>query len=241
MQMVADFAREIWTYKISLAPVLVTYLLFDLPAIVRRLTRVAYVPIYFIFFPSGHSDRLYAKYFNEDYYYGDGSSMSDEEKRTLRWRIQGTAIWSMIFATIVAPWLCGFISAFYLGSDQFIEFLCVLLAVKAGLIAWVLWKLRDESFAVKTGFYYVVVIYVAYLVLVWRGLTKAYGWTHAHLESNGILGLAAGLLDYAYVDLFVNIIVVYAGTWAITTRFTDPSRIPKPHTGNEQAQASQAH
>src|SRR5262249_19085626 len=94
-----------------------------------------------------------------------------------------------IFATIVAPWLCGFISAFYLGSDQFIEFLCVLLAVKAGLIAWVLWKLRDESFAVKTGFYYVVVIYVAYLVLVWRGLTKAYGWTHAHLSRTAFLDL----------------------------------------------------
>jgi hypothetical protein len=227
MQTVTDFAREVWTYKLSLAPVVVTYLLFDIPAIVRRLTRVAYVPMYFLFFPSGHSDRLYAQYFNEDDYYGVGSSMSDDEKRTLRWRIQATAIWSMVFATIVAPWLCGFISAFYLTPNQFIEFLCVLLVVKVGLIAWVLWRVRDESFAVKTGFYYVVALYTAYLFLVWRGLTKAYEWTHAHLESGGVFGLSVGLLDYAYVDLFVNIIVVSAATWAITTLFTDPSRISK--------------
>jgi hypothetical protein len=31
MGKLADLAREIWTYKISLAPILVTYLLFDLP------------------------------------------------------------------------------------------------------------------------------------------------------------------------------------------------------------------
>src|SRR5665811_508051 len=102
MRNLAELAKEVWTYKISLVPILATYLLFDLPAIIRKITKVAYVPIYFIFFPSGHSDRLYAQYFNEDYFYGDGMSMNDEEKRALRRRIQATAIFSMVFATIVA-------------------------------------------------------------------------------------------------------------------------------------------
>ena len=73
-QLLGSALREAWNYKISLAPVAATYLLFDLPAITRKLTGVAYVPIYFIFFPLGHSDRLYAQYFNEDLVYRDGAS-----------------------------------------------------------------------------------------------------------------------------------------------------------------------
>jgi hypothetical protein len=225
----ANIAAEIWAYKFSLAPVLVTYLLFDLPAIVRRVTRVAYVPIYFIFFPLGHSDRLYAQYFNEDYIYGVGASMNDEQKRKLRHRIQATAILSMVFATIIAPWLCGFICAFYLTPTQFVEFVWFLIAVKATILFFILLKLRGESPAVKTGnsFYYVIVLYVAYLFLIWRGVTKAFEWTHTNLQSNGILGLSTGLLDYAYVDIFVNIVIVAAVTWGITELFTSPSKIPR--------------
>lgn len=120
----SEIFLSVWNYKISLVPVLVTYFIFDLPALVRKLTRVAYVPIYFIFFPLGHSDRLYAQYFNEDLILGGNDSlMTDEQKRQLRYKIQATAVISMIFAAVVAPWLCGFIAALYLPSNQFTEFL----------------------------------------------------------------------------------------------------------------------
>jgi hypothetical protein len=238
-----DLLSQVWSYKISLVPILVTYILFDLPAIGRKLTGVAYVPIYFIFFPSGHSDRLYAQYFNEDWFYGNGALMSDEDKRALRRRIQATAVLSMVFATIVAPWLCGFISAFYLTTNQFVEFLWFLIVVKAVLIAWVLHKLRAESIAATKGnsFYYVIALYAAYLILVWRGLTKAYDWTHLNLETKGFFGLAVGLLDYAYVDIFINIVIVSAVTWGLMTLFTNPAHIQKPYSHDEQIRASEVH
>jgi hypothetical protein len=241
MGKLASFATEIWTYKISLVPVLITYLLFDLPAIVRRITGVAYVPIYFIFFPSGHSDRLYAQYFNEDWFYGDGALMNAEQRQHLRHRIQAIAVLSMVFATIIAPWLCGFISAFYLAPNQFNEFLWFLIIVKATLIAWVLRKLREESLAVTKGyaFYYVIVLYAAYLILIWRGLTKAYGWTHTNLETSGVVGLALGLLDYAYVDIFVNIVIVSAVTWGITMLFASPSHVQEPYSADEHPETSE--
>jgi hypothetical protein len=53
---------------------------FDLQAIYRRITKTWYVPIYFLIFPSGRSDRLYAEYFSEDDMYGVGSEMSAKEK-----------------------------------------------------------------------------------------------------------------------------------------------------------------
>jgi len=99
MSGVQEWLTYIWHYEFSLAPVLATYAIFDIPPIIRRLTRVAYVPIYFLIFPTGHSDRLYAQYFNEDYFYGEGVSMSGEEKRSLRRRIQATAVLSMVTAS----------------------------------------------------------------------------------------------------------------------------------------------
>lgn len=229
MGRLAEIWNQVWNYKLSLFPVLLTYFIFDLPAIARRLTRVAYVPIYFVIFPSGHSDQLYAQYFNEDFFYGEGASMSDEEKRRLRNKILAVAILSMVFATVIAPWLCGFIAALYLNDQQFFEFLVFLLAVKAILIFFSIRRLRNDSPAMSKGgsAYYVAALYSAYLFFVWLGLTKAYEWTHSHLNSKGILGLALGLLDYAYVDIFLNIFIVSALTWGLTTLFTDPANIEK--------------
>ena len=88
MSTIRQFFVDVWTYKVSLVPVLVTYLLFDAQAIYyRRMTKTWYVPIYFIVFPSGHSDQLYAEYFSEDDFYGVGSSMTEAEKRSLRRKI----------------------------------------------------------------------------------------------------------------------------------------------------------
>jgi hypothetical protein len=98
IQLLIQFWSAAWTYKVSLVPVLITYLLFDLPAIVRKLTRIAYVPIYFVVFPLGHSDQLYAEYLNEDDFYGVGRTMTPKQKRELRRKIQSTAIISMVFA-----------------------------------------------------------------------------------------------------------------------------------------------
>ncbi len=229
MSRAAELGTLLWNYKFSLVPVLVTYFIFDLPAIARRLTRVAYVPIYFVMFPSGHSDQLYAQYFNEDYFYGDGASMTDNEKRRLRNKIQATAIFSMAFSTVLAPWLCGFLASFYLTPQQFLEFIFFLLSVKTVLIVSSLRQLWVDSPVMSKGgsAYHVTALYIAYLFFVWLGLTKAYEWTHANLNSHGFIGLALGLLDYAYVDIFLNIIIVSATTWGATVLFTDPANIEK--------------
>ena len=103
--------RSSWEFKfslqtllelqISLVPVLVTYLLFDTPAILRRLTQKAYVPIYFVVFPLGHSDALYAQYFNEDYLYQTGTALSAKEREALRTKIKVQAVYAMAF--VVPP------------------------------------------------------------------------------------------------------------------------------------------
>jgi hypothetical protein len=224
-----QFWSAAWTYKVSLVPVLLTYFLFDLPAIIRKFTRIAYVPIYFVVFPLGHSDQLYAEYLNEDDFYGVGRTMTQKQKRELRRKIQSTAIISMVFAAVVAPWLCGFISALYLAPVQFTEFLVFFFIVKVFLIGTALWNFRLESRAANQppAFLSVVGIYALFLLFVWYGLNKSFSWTHTHLDSKGLIGLANALVDYAYADLLINVGVVAALTWALTIRFTDPKNITK--------------
>ncbi|MGJ4916615.1 hypothetical protein [Bradyrhizobium oligotrophicum] len=221
----------IWDFKLSLLPVLTTYLLFDAQAIVRRLTRTAYVPIYFMFFPLGHSDKLYAQYFNEDDFYGIGREMTEAEKKSLRTRLRLLSIISMIFATVVGPWLCGILAGLYLSREQFYEFVWFLMIVKTGLLAKALFELHRNAWFVRqsNSFAMLCLIYLLYLWLIWRGVTKSFAWVSSNLESLGLIGVIWGLLDYAYVDIFINILVVALGTWAITTRFTDPDLIPNAH------------
>lgn len=223
----AEIFTTVWNYKLSLVPVLATYLLFDAPAIIRRITKIAYVPIYFIFFPSGHSDRLYAQYFNEDYMYLEGEMMSAHEKRALRHRLQANAVFSMIFAAIFAPWLCGTASAFYLNSNQFLEFLIFLIAVKTLLLILALHKVRQESAAARKAFPSVCAIYVFYLVLVTRYLFLSFEWASAKLESSGWSGVLRGIIEYSFNDIFLNVVVVGAATWALTTLFANPANIPE--------------
>ncbi|MDZ4791330.1 MAG: hypothetical protein SGJ17_09015 [Hyphomicrobiales bacterium] len=223
-----EVASLVWSYQFSLVPVLVTYLIFETPALIRRLTKIAYVPLYFIFFPSGHSDSLYAQYFNEDHFYPEGASMSDAQKIALRHRIQATAIFSMIFACILAPWICGFFSAFYLTKSQFIEFLIFWILMKFALLTWVLIELRNDSEVSRKSFGLILLFYLFYFILVILGLTKSFDWTYTNLDSKGFIGLIGALVEYAYLDIFINIIVVSAVTWGVTKVFTNPSNILEP-------------
>jgi hypothetical protein len=226
---------SIWSYKLSLVPVALTYLLFDLPALIRRVTGIAYVPIYFLIYPVGHSDRLYAEYFSEDDFYGIGAEMSPKQKADLRRRIQVTAVFSMLFAAVVAPWVCGFVAAFYLTGSQFTEFLWVLFIVKPLLILRALRHLRSDSRAVLHGnaFLYVVILYVLYLIVVFLGLTNAFRWTVENLDSLAPIEVALRVLENGYREVFLNVIVVALATWAATARFTDPRNISPPERWDE--------
>jgi len=241
METIKQLVADAWNYKVSLVPVAVTYLLFDLQAIYRRATKTWYVPIYFMIFPSGHSDRLYAEYFSEDDMYGVGSSMSGEEKRLLRYKIIAYAILSMLFATIFAPYVCGLISATYLSRQQFVEFIVTLLVIKTALIVYALYNIRVTSRVVDRGapFYYVVAMYVAYLFFVWRGLTKSFEWATAQMANSGIWGLLAALGDFVHEEFFISIAAVGLLTWVVQQKLTSPENIsPLPSDWGERVHES---
>ncbi|MFF8799742.1 MULTISPECIES: hypothetical protein [unclassified Methylobacterium] len=227
MNYLQNAAELAWNYKVSLVPVLFTYLIFDLQAIYRRITKIHYVPIYFIVFPSGHSDKLYAEYFGEDDYFGVGISLSEQERIELRRKIIASAIISMVFSAVFAPYVCGIISAFYLSAQQFREFVIFLMLVKTYNIFRALYRIRLESEVVGSGksFLYVLLVYAAYLLSICYALNTAFGWAATNLEKSGALGLASAAGSFLYEDVFINIFIVAAITWVIQRRITRPENI----------------
>jgi hypothetical protein len=225
--MISELWWQAWTYQVSLFPVLLTYLLFDSQALVRRLTRYHYVPIYFFVFPTGHTDKMYAEYFNEDDFYGVGEAMSPDQRQKLRKKIRVSAVVSMLSATVLAPYVCGILSAFYMSPQQFREFVCFLLIVKGSLLVHSLSRLRIESRAVSraSAFYCVVAIYAAYMFFVWRGLVKSFSWAHFQLTTTGFWGLIAAIGDLFHQEFFINIFAVAMFTYLVQQKFTSPDNI----------------
>jgi hypothetical protein len=217
----SDLLMPLFTYRFSPLPVVATYLIFDSTALIRKFTKTAYVPMYFMFFPTGHSDRLYAQYFGEDDFFGGKKRLTKSKKLLVAKKIRRIAVFSMLAATVLAPYLCGFIAALYLQPSQFSEFLVFLLVVKGLLIVSALRMLRRESMVVwdNRTFAKVLAMYGLYLVLVFYGLTESYEWTVANIHNYTPLQLLSGFFRYLYVKLIVEIIFVSLATWAITDRF----------------------
>lgn len=226
MDTLAAIFSDAWNFKLSVLPVLVTYLIFEIPALVRKYYRRFYTPIYFMFFPLGHTDQLYAQYFNEDDWYGVGETQTKEEKEAVRTKIIATSILSMIFSAVVAPWATGFASAFYLNHSQFQEFVAFLLIVKFLTLSYSIYNLRNVSFIYKSNSLgWVVLTYVFYLFLVWWGVTNAFQWTIANHESIGIVPTIWKMLGFFYAEMFFSIGIVSAGTWALIRYYTKPTYI----------------
>jgi len=100
--------------------------------------------------------------------------------------------------------------------------------MKFALLTWVLIELRNDSEVSRKSFGLILLFYLFYFILVILGLTKSFDWTYTNLDSKGFIGLIGALVEYAYLDIFINIIVVSAVTWGVTKVFTNPSNILEP-------------
>ena len=223
----AETLRAVWEFDIPLIPVLLTLFLFDLPALMRRATRRYYLPIYFMFFPLAYSDRMYAEYFKEDDFYGVGQDLSPRQRAALRTRIVAVSIVSMVLAALVAPILCGLIAATYLDEQTFRKFVICLLIYKSATLIRSLSNLRYVSFLQsarsKIG---VIIIYALYLVLIYQGVTIAFGWASPRIDAHGIVGASFLFLEHFYLEFFVKTAVVAGVTWAVTVIFTNAHAQP---------------
>ncbi|TJU82969.1 MAG: hypothetical protein E5Y15_14900 [Mesorhizobium sp.] len=222
-----EIIDQAWQYKMSLLPILAVYFVFEISTLVRRFTRIAYTPIYFMFFPLGHADSLYSYYFNEDDLY-IGASQTPEEKRRTRKKIISISVFSMVFATVFNPAIAGIFAAYFVTASQYKEFFWFLIIIKTAMIMFSLYNVRRISFVSRSGsFPWLALIYISYILIVSRVVDVSYHWAATAVDQVGGLGLIFAIIDFVIFDFLIYIIFVALGGAAISYWMTDPDNIPE--------------
>lgn len=215
-----DSVFAIWDFELAIIQVVVLIALFELPAIILRRTRWAYTPIYFMFFPFGHADHLYAKYFAEDYFYMEGESLNEVELKTLRYRIVSVATISTFISTMITPFVIGVVSAYLVTGQNFSDFLKCLVAIKLVLLTFSFLNFCQtsigDSWSKRLS---VVIIYTVYLVLAVSFLRWGYEYSDAIIKIHGTIPAILGITKNLMLEILLPMIVVPVVTAAVTYNF----------------------
>lgn len=224
----AAFFEQAWGFEYAILPCLVAYLIFDMPIIVRRVTRKAYVPIYFAFFPAGYSDELLARYFDEDDFYQLGGPFPEGELGKARLKIIAVAVLSLTLTMTLSPLFAGLFGTYFLTQEQFTQFIWTLGIIKASLLLWACYDLTYRfqiSDRVPIGV--LAGIYSVYWTLLVYFTVKIQDWIEVQNELGGVSKVAQGLLDFVILEFGVEIVfVAVVGSlvaWWITERRENPS------------------
>jgi len=203
----SNFLNQIWTFEYALVPCLAAYFVFDFPTLVRRITRKAYVPVYFMFFPFGFTDELYAKYFDEDDLQILGEPLTPAQKVEVRKKIIWVSCISLIFAVVVSPWIAGAFCYFALNDFQFVQFMWTLGIVKSILLIRSLLELRfvwqvEETVNIR----WIAVIYVFYLISIITNTYIAHGWVADAYVNGGATNLAWNVAQLLVQDFGLTLV-----------------------------------
>ena len=202
-----DYVEDAWAFEYALLPCLVAYIVFDLPIIIRRITRKIYVPIYFAFFPASYSDELLAKYFDEDDWYMVGGPFPQEEMGAARMKILTIAVLSLALTMTVSPLLTGLFSHYFLDASQFKQFVWTLGVVKAILLAWAVYDMKytfNVSDRVPIGT--LVAIYSAYWIALIYFTLRARSWVSEKAAAGGLENVISSVADFVIFDVGVGVL-----------------------------------
>lgn len=212
----------IWNFEYALVPCAIAYLIFDVPIVIRRLTRRFYAPIYFAFFPFGFSDELYARYFDEDEYYLFGGPYQKSERQNARIRIIWASVLSLTLTMAVSPFLSALFAYFFLSEVQFGQFFWTLAAIKAALLFMSLYDLRWKyRITDVVPISHIALVYIVYWVLILMFLDRSFVWINNQMLQGGIKLMAQNLLDYVVFEIGLGILFVAVLGWLIPWRITN--------------------
>lgn len=222
-----NFLANAWAFEYALLPCIVAYLIFDLPIIIRRLTRRVYVPIYFAFFPAGYSDELLAKYFDEDYFWVVGGPYADEDLKSARFKILAVSVFSLLFTMALSPFSAALFGTYVLSDEQFTQFIWTLGIIKGALLLWAYYDMRFSfNISHRVPPTILAVIYLVYWTFLIYLTIRIHDWISSQNDAGGFSGVVRGLLDYLVLELgvgfFFTTVVSAILIWWLLDRRLDP-------------------
>lgn len=202
-----QFFSDAWVFQYALLPCFCAYIVFDLPIIIRRITRKAYVPIYFAFFPIGYSDELLAKYFDEDEFFVVGGPFPQELRKSARRKIIIKSVLSLVLTMTISPLLTGVFATYVLSGAQFTQFLWTLSILKAVFLLWAFYDIR-YSFRVshRVPLPLLALVYTLYWVALVYFTVTFHEWVQVQNAQGGFVQVGRGILDFIIFDMGFSIL-----------------------------------
>jgi hypothetical protein len=190
--------EQIWQYKVQIVPVFIFLCVYELPAIVRRMKKTFYVPIYFSVYPLRQINQDLSIYLGEDDFYDRGWRLNPTEAESLRRKIIFTSIVSASIDALAVPLVVGLLAAFVLEKDVFFQFVTMLTIYK--IISIVL-SLRNARLHIldsrwKNGF--LAIIYIAYIGIVIEMLRTSYLWAIPFIAVDDWTGLLSSFSTFFF-------------------------------------------
>lgn len=106
-----SIVEKVWSFEIHLFPVMVGLMLYEVPALLRRLRKVYYVPVYFSVFPFRAINQQLSTYLADDFL-GIGENLGKKVVERLRRRLIFTSVVSAFLDAILIPLVFGSLAAF---------------------------------------------------------------------------------------------------------------------------------
>lgn len=161
---IQSFAQYIWGIQVRVMPVFFGWVIFETLRRSRRLFSISYVPVYFIFFPTGYADKLYAQLFGEEIIglHGDLQEKRTDDER-LKKNVKSATLIGITLSFVIIPISLGAVLSVVIEKHEIyivisIIVLTQLAAIRKSLSE--LFKLSDIAKKKKAAF---VTLYAIYL------------------------------------------------------------------------------
>lgn len=195
--------QSIWNLKVQILPVVMVMFLVEIPSIVRKYTKLPYVPIYFALFPLDILNKDVSVYLNDDRCIYS-SDMSLKELNLLRKSIIQKVFISFILSLGLIPLVGGAIGAIIMPKDALVGFIAIFILYKLiGIIRAAL-DFRYVGVSNTRNIILFCLVYIIYFIFFLRVFQYSYSWCEAFISHGNWSGLFWGIIDQLIVSVIVG-------------------------------------
>ncbi|MBK5261051.1 MAG: hypothetical protein JJE17_00580 [Peptostreptococcaceae bacterium] len=187
--------ERIWSFEIQIAPIILAFIIFQVPSMIHKLKKQYYVPIYFSVFPFNIINKSLSTYLVDDYL---GENMTDKQAEEYRRKVIFISAISVTISVIVIPALTGFLSTFFLSDSTLFQFLLFLSIYLIFVTLKSILNFKHHSISSKGNTAFLSIIYFLYVGMVIYVIYISYMWAQNYTKVGDWLGLLNSSVDFIF-------------------------------------------
>lgn len=215
------FFNQIWDLEVQMVPVICALLLCEIPGIIQYLRRLYYVPIYFSLFPLRVLNRDLSTYLGDDWFYGVGANLTDDELESLRKKILQISIISLVGSVVIIPAFAGFFSAFFMRPSDFTGFCMLFIAYKLIGLTRAAIGFKEHAISNRKTMTWFWMVYLVYFGCTLTVFEASYEWASPFVMNGDWVGLWKAVRGVVFLKITVWGFILALVSTAAASAFTE--------------------